>query len=280
MPASTASTPSCRAKSFKGLTLTAGLRNDDHSTFGAHTVGQAALAWTLNNGDTVLRTSWGQGFKAPTLYQLFSDNSNPNLKPETDNAWDAGVTQKLLGGKLAASLTYFHRDTANEIDFVFCPNANPLCSAGPADRLGYFANTTKTRAQGIEAAATAHLTQRLTLDANYTWTDAINDTPGANFGHRLPRRPENAANAWLTYAWPNRLKTSIDVRYDGDSFDQPDNVYVLKAYTVVDLKASYPLTDKVEVYGRVENLGNEDYETARNFGTPRRGVFAGVRARF
>jgi vitamin B12 transporter len=264
----------------KGLTLTAGVRNDDHSTFGDHTVGQAALAWSLNDGSTILRSSWGQGFKAPTLYELFSDNSNPNLLPETANSWDAGVEQQLFNKRLLVQATYFHRDTRNQIAFVFCPNGNPLCSAGPASRQGYYANTTKTEAQGVELAATAQLTSNLTLEANYTWDDATNQTPGANFGKRLVRRPENAANAWLTYAWPNKLKTSIDVRYDGDSFDQANNVYVLKAYTVVDLKVSYPLTNKIEIYGRVENAGNEDYETARNFGVLRRGVFAGVRARF
>jgi vitamin B12 transporter len=264
----------------KGLTLTAGLRNDDHSTFGDHTDGQVALAWSLNDGATILRSSWGQGFKAPTLYQLFSDNSNPNLLPTTANSWDAGIEQQLFNKRLLVSATYFRRDTKNQIDFVFCPNADPLCAAGPVSRVGFYANTTKTQAQGLELAATAKLTDRLTLEANYTWDDARNETPGANFHKRLVRRPENAANAWLTYAWPSKLKTSISVRYNGDSFDQPNNIYVLKAYAVVDLKASYPLTDKVELYGRVENVGNEDYETARNFGVLRRGFFAGVRARF
>jgi vitamin B12 transporter len=264
----------------QGLTLTAGVRNDDHSTFGSHTVGQAALAWSLNDGGTILRSSWGQGFKAPTLYQLFSDNSNPNLLPETANSWDAGIEQQVFNKRLIVSATYFHRDTTNQIDFVSCPNANPLCTAGPSTRLGFYANTTKTQAQGLELAATAQLTSRLTLEANYTWTDATNQTAGVNFGKRLVRRPENAANAWLTYAWPNKLKTSVSVRYNGDSFDQPNNVYVLKAYTVVDLKAAYPLNDKVDLFGRVENVGDADYETARNFGVLRRGLFAGVRARF
>jgi vitamin B12 transporter len=182
--------------------------------------------------------------------------------------------------RLIVSATYFHRDTTNQIDFVSCPNANPLCTAGPSTRLGFYANTTKTQAQGLELAATAQLTSRLTLEANYTWTDATNQTAGVNFGKRLVRRPENAANAWLTYAWPNKLKTSVSVRYNGDSFDQPNNVYVLKAYTVVDLKAAYPLNDKVDLFGRVENVGDADYETARNFGVLRRGLFAGVRARF
>jgi vitamin B12 transporter len=264
----------------KGVTLSGGLRQDDHSTFGAHMVGQAALAWSLNDGTTVLRTSYGQGFKAPTLYQLYSDNSNPALQPETANSWDAGVEQTLFGGRLALEATYFHRDNHNQIEFVSCPNVNPLCTAGPSTRLGFYQNLTRTRAQGIEFAATAKLTQRLTLDANYTWTDAVNQTPGASFDKRLARRPENTGEVWATYAWPSGLKTAVAARLVGAAFDTIANTFVLKSYTVIDLRVSYPVTDKVELYGRVENATDEIYETARNFGAPRRGVFAGVRARF
>ena len=56
---------------FKGLTLTAGGREDQHKTFGSHFTGQAAAAWDLPTG-TILRASWGQGFKAPSLFQLYS----------------------------------------------------------------------------------------------------------------------------------------------------------------------------------------------------------------
>lgn len=264
----------------KGVTLSGGLRQDDHSTFGAHTVGQAALAWSLNDGKTVLRTSYGQGFKAPTLYQLYSDNSNPALQPETSNSWDAGVEQALFDGRLTLEATYFHRDNHNQIEFVSCPNVNPLCAAGPSTRLGFYQNLTRTRAQGVEVAATAKLTKRLTIDANYTWTDAVNETPGASLGKRLARRPENTGEVWVTYAWPGGLKTAAAARLVGPAFDTIANTFVLKSYTVVDLRVSYPVTDKVELYGRVENASDEVYETARNFGAPRRGVFAGVRARF
>ena len=264
----------------KGFTVSGGLRRDDHSTFGVHTVGQAALAWSLNDGATVLRTSYGQGFKAPTLYQLYSDNSNPALLPETAGSWDAGIEQRLFGGRVALEATYFHRDNTNQIEFISCPNVNPLCLAGPSTRLGFYQNITRTRAQGVEAVVTAKLTGRLTLDANYTWTDAINDTPGASFGKHLARRPENSGEVWVTYAWPIGLKTAVAARLVGPAFDTIANTFVLKSYTVIDLRVSYPVTDKVEVYGRVENATDDIYETARNFGAPRRGVFAGVRARF
>ena len=51
-------------------------------------------------------------------------------------------------------------------------------------------------------------------------------------------------------------------------------------HTLLDLRASYPVNETFEVYGRVENAFDDDYETTRNYGSPGRGVYAGVRARF
>ena len=55
-----------------------------------------AAAWSPNGGDTVLRANYGDGFKAPTLYELFSEYSNPvaALAPETAHGWEAGIDQR------------------------------------------------------------------------------------------------------------------------------------------------------------------------------------------
>ena len=65
-----------------------------------------------------------------------------------------------------------------------------------------------------------------------------------------------------------------------DSFDNAANSVRLEGYTLVDLRASYPINDTLEVYGRVENAGDETYETSRGYGVAGRGTFVGVRARF
>jgi vitamin B12 transporter len=82
------------------------------------------------------------------------------------------------------------------------------------------------------------------------------------------------------YAWPWEISTGVTIRYVGDAFDNAANSFVLNEYILVDLRASWQVTETVEVYGRVENIFNEDYVTTRNYGTTRRGVFAGVRTKF
>jgi vitamin B12 transporter len=267
-----------------GLTLTGGVRRDEHDTFGGKTLGQAAAAWSLNDGSTVLRASFGQGFKAPSLYQLYSEYGNTALSPEEADGWDVGVEQHLFDKRLMVSATYFNRDTTNQIDFVSCSStvtqaAAPLCFRNNVRRSGYYNNTAKTQANGVELAAAAWV-GGLEVQANYTLADATNETPGANLGKHLARRPEETANVSATYVWPFRLSTTVAVQYAGESFDNASNSTRLEPYTLVDLRASYPVNDTVEIYGRIENAGDETYETTRNYGVAGRGTFVGVRARF
>ncbi len=259
-----------------GLTLTGGLRNDDHDTFGNHTLGQAAAAWSLNGGNTILRASFGQGFKAPTLFQLYSSFGNALLRPEQADSWDGGIEQHFAEGALVASAIVFKRNTQNQIDFASCPG-NRFCK--PAT-FGVYDNIARTKAQGIELAASAKV-DAFTVQANYTYTDTENTSPGnVNNGKVLARRPKNTANLWADYLWPYEVSTGIGVKYVGNSFDNAANSFVLQNYTLVDVRASFPITATMEIYGRVENVFDKTYQTTRNYGSPGRGAFAGVRARF
>ena len=273
-----------QAEVIDGLTITAGVRRDEHDTFGGKTLGQAAVAWSLNDGNTVLRASFGQGFKAPSLYQLYSEYGNRDLLPEEADGWDFGVEQHLFDNALILSATYFSRETTNQIDYVSCPGdatptAQPNCFVNGLPRFGYYDNIALTQADGVELAAAAKL-GALEVQANYTLTDTENRTPGSNLGRELARRPKEMANLVATYVWPFRLSTSVAVQHAGESFDNASNATRLDGYTLVDLRASYPINDTLDVYGRVENVGDETYSTTRDYGVAGRGVFLGLRARF
>jgi len=123
------------------------------------------------------------------------------------------------------------------------------------------------------------VTERLHLNANYTWTHAKNAV-GEHEGKRLRRRPEHMGNLAADYDWAFGLKTGLSVRYVGESFNDLANAVKVDAFTLVDLRASYPIDENLEVYGRIENAFDEEYQTVLGYGTAGRGVFGGVRVRF
>ncbi|CAN5281800.1 TonB-dependent receptor [soil metagenome] len=260
-----------QAKPIEGLALTGGVRHDDPDTFGSATTYQAGAAWTPNAGTTVIRANYGEGFKAPSLYQLYSDYGNVALKPEEAKSWDLSVEHSVLDGRLRGALTYFSRDTKNQIDFL---------SNNTPPNYGGYANTAKTKADGVEVEGSFEVNALITLSANYTNMDAVNKSVGANYGKDLARRAGETASADAELSLPNGLTGGVTLQYVGHSFDNATNTRRLKSYVLTDVRVSYPINDTFELYGRVENLFDQRYETLYRYGTLGRGAFAGVRAKF
>jgi vitamin B12 transporter len=263
---------------LKGLTLTAGGRYDHHDVYGGHGTGQLAAAWVLADQTTVLRASFAQGFKAPSLYQLYSNYGNRALRPETANSWDGGIEQHALQDRLVASVTYFQRSSRDLINFFDCTTASPLCATEP---FGYYANIARSSAHGIELAGSLEATEQLSITANYTLADTEDRSPGAStYGNELPRRPADTANASVSYLWPWRLSTDLALRYSAPSFDDAANEIRLGGYVLLDFRTSVPINDHLQVYARVENLTDRHYEVAYQYGTFGRSAYVGARASF
>jgi len=265
---------------LRNLTITFGGRYDDQTGVGGHFDGQASAAWRLNDGNTILRASFGQGFKAPSLYQLYSEYGNRALRPESADGWDAGIEQKFAHGRVDLQATYFGRISRELIDFVSCYGVTTgACATNTSG--GYYDNVARARAEGVELSARWTPIDQLDLTANYTLDDVEDRSPGAQtHGLQLARRPRDQVNAAIGYVWPVKLRTDVALRWVGASFDDAAHTLPLKSYTLVDLRASYPIGNHLEVYGRIENLTNQHYETTFQYGTPGRAAYGGVRVSF
>lgn len=260
-------------KPVSGLTLNGGVRYDHHSRFGGETTLAASGIYSFNNGNTLVRGSYGEGFKVPSLFQLFSDFGNRQLDPERARSWDMGLTQRLLDGRLAAAVTWFQRRARNQIIFISC--ATPLTGICLNRPFGTFDNVARTAAKGLEFTVEMRPVEALRVQAAYSFINARDVIT-----HRqLPRRPRQSVNLTADYDWTVGLKTGLTITHVGKSFDNASNTRALKDYVLVDLRAAYPITGRLEMFGRVENLFDEHYETAFRFGTPRRAGYAGVRYR-
>lgn len=270
------------------LLLSGGARVDDHQQFGTNWTLGANASYSFNN--FMLRASYGEGFKAPTLFQLLSDYGNATLQPETSRSYDVGVVyrENIPNGDVRASFTLFRRDSRNLIDFISCFGVTrAICAGRP---FGTYDNVGRTKAQGIEIEAAATIEQ-LSFQAAYSYIDNENRSVGsANFGNALARRPEHALTLSADWFLGERdtglvgfakgLTLGADIRLVGDSFDNASNSRRLDGFALVTVRAAHPITERIELYGRVENLFDAAYQTVSFYGTAGRNAHIGVRARF
>ncbi|MBX3563815.1 MAG: TonB-dependent receptor [Sphingomonas sp.] len=249
-----------------GLSVTGGVRHDQHSQFGGATTFGANANYSPNQGETNIRFSYGEGFKAPSLYQLYdSFSGNAALRPERSQSYDVGLDQN-FGRHVTAAVTLFTRDTRNQINY---------------DTTTFtYGNIDRTRAKGAEVSLALRPIDALSFTAAYSYIDAKDRSPGSlNFGKRLARRAEDAVSVSVDYDWSFGLKTGATLTHVGASFDDPANARRLQGYVLAGLRASLPIGEHLEVYGRVDNLFDEQYSTAYGFGTYGRAAYAGVRVK-
>jgi len=257
-------------KPVTGLALTGGIRRDDHDDFGGKTTVAASGLFTPNDGATTIRASYSEGFKAPSLYQLYGDYGNTVLRPESSRGWEAGVTQQLVDGRMELSATWFQRNTRNLVDFIGCDDDIGICEDRP---FGTYDNVARARAKGLEATVTLRPTDAFTVQGAYSWVKSEDRTTGLD----LARRPRHSVSLLVDYGWAFGLSTGATVTQVSGSWSSPGEFRRLEGYVLVDLRAALPIGDNIELFGRVENLFNERYETVADYGTAGRAAYGGVR---
>lgn len=273
-----------RVTPVRGLTLNGGLRHDDQSRFGGNTVFTGGAVYTPNGGLTVLRASYDEGFKAPSLYQLFSIYGSASLQPEKARGWSVGA-EHAVGESFRASATWFERDTGNLIDFAFCPAKGALPAAcfipgTTTTRFGYYANVRKAHAKGLELAGRAQAGV-LFASANYSWIAATDRSHGSSdFGRQLARVPRHLANVESGVALPQGLRASVAARYSGRTFDRAGSAGIMPGTWLVDLRGQWTVASGLTFHGRIENLADKRYETAGGYRALGRTAYLGLRSRF
>jgi vitamin B12 transporter len=249
-----------------GLTLTGGVRHDVYDDYGGQTSFGGNAAFSPNDGRTMFRATYAEGFRAPTLTEGQPPYGNPDLKPETARNFDLGVEHQFLGNKAQIFATYFNRRSNDLIAFSSISSQSE--------------NIDKVTSKGLEAGLNLNPTNDIDIRASYTLVDAINRSAGANFGNRQALRPQHSASVTADWQTPFGLSVGSSVLIIGDSFDNAANSLRLNGYALVGLGASMPLTDTLQVYSRIDNLLNADYTLVAGYNSFGRNATIGVRAKF
>lgn len=257
------------------LYLVSNIRLDDNDSFGPHMTWRVAPAYIVAGTETKLKASYGTGFKAPTLSQLFVNSpsfgqvANPTLQPEVSAGYDVGFEQPLWNERLRFGVTYYHNDISDLIVNQF----------DPVTLTATYLNIGRATTQGIEAFASAAINNQLRVRADYTYTDARD----ADTGLRLLRRPADKVSMSAFWTPLERLTVTTTFLYVSSWVDvsRGGSVFIPRldapSYTTVNLSADYQLDKNVTLFGRIDNLFDRHYENPIGFLQPRFGVFAGLR---
>jgi len=242
------------------FTLTVAARTDDNERFGRFDTSRITAAYVLPNvsTQTKFRASWGSGAKAPGLYQLFDLSfGNTSLEVEESRGYDIGVDLVWPGGSTFEA-SYFKADIENEIDFLW-----------PS---GYL-NRGETQARGVEAFYSRPLGQKVDWSVSYTYLASHDRETSDWIG-----RPRNTAMTQFSVGATDRLQLSARARYR--SMNAASFGGVTNSFVVMDLLGSYEFSDSIEIYGRIVNLSDEEYQYEWGSSTYDRSAFAGVRLRY
>jgi iron complex outermembrane recepter protein len=260
-----------------------------------------------------LFASYSEGFRAPTPAELTCADPNapcnlpnafvadPPLDPVVARTYELGARGKLpLGLGLAWNVGLFRTDVSDDILFTVVETGGG----------GFFQNVDKTRRQGVEAGVAGGW-KRLQYSLSYAFVDAtyethvtlasVTDAAGVRVesGDRIPGIPQhnlklNAEVEVLKNLWlgGNVIVASGNYLRGDDGNDRAKT----DGYAVLNLHARYRPIKYLELWARVDNVTDTDYETsgALNFnafadpiaverfvapGTPL-AAYAGVTVRF
>jgi vitamin B12 transporter len=252
-------------------------------------------------GETRFRIFYGQGIKEPRFDQLYNDQfgdlGNPALRPESSKTWSTGLEQKIWENRVTLNGEYFSNRFYNIISFAFCspllpPATGNSCGVtipGTPPSFGYFFNTDRARARGINLSAQAKVTRWLMAKGSYTYDDSLVlaapnafDDPSEMPGNRLVRRPVNSGTLTAFAGW-RRVNVTLAGYFSGQRTDSDFlrlGLTRTAGYVRLDLAGSYALGRGVTAYVRATNLFDMAYQDALGYPGLGRELRVGMKYRF
>lgn len=252
------------------LTLTAGAHGDgwnstSQSTAYDKTLGafnpRASFAYRIGDTGLSVRGSAYQGFRAPTLNELYrgfrsgNTDTRPNeaLAPERLKGGDAGVL--FVRGRASARLTGFWNVLDDAITNITVTTTPQLITKQRA-------NADRVWAAGIEAEGDIRLARSLAVGFSSAFVDARFAGDTSLRDNRVPQVPSYNLGVNIRYshvAWT----ASSQLRTTGAQFEDDLNVYTLRRATVMDALVSRSLGPRASVFVAVENVFDAEYDVGR-----------------
>lgn len=273
-----------RLQPLRNLTVTFGGRLQHHSLYGDHMVPKVGLVYRLTD-HWIFRGSFGRGFRAPDLGQLYYRFANPasfyqvignpNLRPETSESFSTGVWYQQSRYRLGLNL---YRNNLNDLIDTYAigtpqtqqqlaatlqPYGIPLSFDPLLNRLTFiYLNLNRAYTQGVELNGDVTVTRRIRLQGAYTFLQAVDDATGLV----LPQRHRHQGYIKAEYNNPHwGLLANVRGTFFSKWALNPAAGTYAYGYQIWDLYASKNLRGGVQAFGAIDNLADD---TDRKLGNP------------
>jgi vitamin B12 transporter len=249
--------------------LTSGIRLDSHSQSGHSITYRIAPAFFIQHTNTKLKATYGTGFKSPSLYQLYAPGNvwgpigNENLKPEETTSWDMGIEQDFWAGKIRLGGTYFSSRFENLMEYDYTQ--------------GYI-NIAKASSKGVEFVLEFAPAENLALSASYSHIVAKDQ----NTGEALLRRPKDKFTANLNFRFLAKGRfvlslTHLGARDDQEWIDWISTRVQMDPFTLLNAVISWDILPNIQLYLRMDNILDQQYELIKGYGTPGLSAYGGFK---
>ena len=246
------------------LLLIPAVRIDHHDSFGTHTSPKLGATYKLSENARV-KANWGKGYRAPTLYELYSQMEkvgmapmpvnvigNPDLQPEESTNFDFGFEAEK--GKVSGKVTYYQNKIKNMIDGGdYDPDKlaqNIIWSE--------YINRGEVEIKGLESEIGYNFDEHWSVRGVYNYLDAKD----LETGDRLAYRARHNGLIQLTYtdAKENPLTVNLYNRYYFNYHQSNTDGYQQDySYSTTGLTVSKQFNKNYRVYAGVDNIFNKSF---------------------
>jgi len=254
-----------------GLNINAGARYNMHSVYDNHLVYNINPSYNFSGFPLKVVASYSTAYITPSLYQLYSPYGNLKLTPEENATAEVGFETTLLNKKVTLNAVAFHREEKNSIGFY----------TDTTTWESYYINVEgKYNAKGVESAVSYSVTDKLKVNANYTFTQ-----PEEKLSRLISKHKGNAS---VDFQASSRLFLNLNYQYIGNRndayFDGGTYATVpvqLDAYQLVNFTVKHELIkNRMSVFGTATNIFNEDFVETVGYSTRGRNFKIGLNLNF
>ena len=246
------------------LFAAAGIRVDHHDRFGSEVTYNLAPNVFFEEAGTRIKGAYGTGYKAPSLFQLYSSFGDSTLQAGSSKSWEAGIEQYLADQRLMAGVTYFDNTYDNMVGWDSATSS--------------YKNVFKATSRGMELTGRYAGTTGTSLRAYYTFTDSKDHESD----EQLLRRPRHSGGIVLDQRVRPGIDLNLSYRFAGERRDNdfstwPATPVTLDGYGIVNVAANWKITPNIQLFGRIDNLLDAEYEEILGYGTVGITGYLGIR---